>query len=910
MFSISFQNQLGYPVAKKMKLTFNFLLALIFLIPQAAYPQVSQWSLPDGAIARLGKGQVSTNDRAVAYSPDGSRFAVASTIGIWLYNANTYTEVALLAGHVLPVNAVAFSPDSAHLASGGDDGVIKIWDVKTRKETATLIGHLNEVLCLDFSHDSVLLASGDDDGVIKLWDVAAKMEVATISAHAEGVCSIGFSPDGAMLASVSEDWTVKLWDVATGEKIATLCGSACGHFGDVNSVAFSPEGFRLATASDDNIVKLWDVASHAETATLKHSSDVKSVVFFQNGNTLGCTVGKTVKLWDVTNQQEIATLEGHTSYVNALALSHDGAFLASASSDNTVKVWNMLTLQEDRTIEGYTLAVNSIDFSPGDSLLASADMGKKVRIWDMSDYSEERVISGTKNVSSLAFSPDGSTLVGGEDKTVKLWNTDVFGETASFIGHELTVNCVAFSTNGLLIASAGKDRTLLVWEVASFAKTATFCGHLADINSVAFTSDGENTILASASDDDTIRLWDVENRAEITVYEGHTSAVNAIAFFENGTLLASASDDDTIKTWNTETHREETTLFGHSKDVNSVVVSHDDMLLASGSDDHTVKVWNLSVIAESPPTICTLTGHTAAVNTVVFSSDASLLASASDDGTILLWDATVYSTLPLGDVSGDRSVSSYDAALILRYVVGLIDEFPASSMKSPGNIPPRNYKVSLSSPTTREGKSVNVYVKIDDAAGLTAGGMSIKFDPSLLRVVRVASFLNKAYSESNVKSDEVRFAFATTTPIQSGEYLLMIEFEALSNTEGKISPIIFDDVQLSNSKSITTINGSVTILPNQTKLLQNYPNPFNPDTFIPFVLSQPENATITICDISGKVVRVLHLGQLPAGSYINRLSAAHWNGRNQDGQFVSSGMYFYRLKAGDFQAVRRMLIVK
>jgi len=54
----------------------------------------------------------------------------------------------------------------------------------------------------------------------------------------------------------------------------------------------------------------------------------------------------------------------------------------------------------------------------------------------------------------------------------------------------------------------------------------------------------------------------------------------------------------------------------------------------------------------------------------------------------------------------------------------------------------------------------------------------------------------------------------------------------------------------------------------------------------------------------------LHLGQLPAGSYINRLSAAHWNGRNQDGQFVSSGMYFYRLKAGDFQAVRRMLIVK
>jgi hypothetical protein len=100
------------------------------------------------------------------------------------------------------------------------------------------------------------------------------------------------------------------------------------------------------------------------------------------------------------------------------------------------------------------------------------------------------------------------------------------------------------------------------------------------------------------------------------------------------------------------------------------------------------------------------------------------------------------------------------------------------------------------------------------------------------------------------------------------------------------------------------------VIPQKTVLLQNYPNPFNPETWIPFKLSQTSDVTIAIYDIAGELVRVLHPGKKPAGSYISADKAAYWDGINESGEQVSSGVYFYTLKAEDFSATRRMVILK
>ena len=130
-------------------------------------PDYQTMNLPDGAIARLGKGFISIFE--VAFSPNGEQLAVASGIGIWLYDVATACEVALLTGHTNWVDAVAFSPDGDTLASGGWDRTVRLWDAKTGRLTATL-EHNFQVYTVAFSPDGDTIASAGYDPVT-LWDV-------------------------------------------------------------------------------------------------------------------------------------------------------------------------------------------------------------------------------------------------------------------------------------------------------------------------------------------------------------------------------------------------------------------------------------------------------------------------------------------------------------------------------------------------------------------------------------------------------------------------------------------------------------------------------------------------------------------------------------------------------------------
>ena len=99
-------------------------------------------------------------------------------------------------------------------------------------------------------------------------------------------------------------------------------------------------------------------------------------------------------------------------------------------------------------------------------------------------------------------------------------------------------------------------------------------------------------------------------------------------------------------------------------------------------------------------------------------------------------------------------------------------------------------------------------------------------------------------------------------------------------------------------------------LPTQTQLLANYPNPFNPETWIPFQLAQDSTVTARIYDVTGKQIRMIELGHIPAGNYVEANKAIYWDGRTEAGEQVSSGTYFYQIEAGDYTETRKMVILK
>ena len=190
------------------------LLLISFLFTQFTHAQdYNRWSLPEGAIMRLGKGNV----LRVAWSPDRTLLAVGGTAGIWLYDSLTGEEISLITGHSFRVNAVAFSPDGLTLASGSRDDTVRLWDVETGQEISILTGHTYDVEAVAFSPDGTTLASGSRDGTVRVWDVATRQEKHTLlnesyqAWDSPWVLSVAFSPDGLTLASASLDTTVRVW---------------------------------------------------------------------------------------------------------------------------------------------------------------------------------------------------------------------------------------------------------------------------------------------------------------------------------------------------------------------------------------------------------------------------------------------------------------------------------------------------------------------------------------------------------------------------------------------------------------------------------------------------------------------------------------------------------------------------
>jgi WD40 repeat protein len=241
------------------------------------------------------------------------------------------------------------------------------------------------------------------------------------------------------------------------------------------------------------------------------------------------------------------------------------------------------------------------------------------------------------SVNSVAFSPDGTILASGSaDHTVRLWNVATRQQIGDpLTGHTDTVASVAFSPDGTTLASGSADHTVRLWNVASHRPIGTpLTGHTDTVASVAFSPDG--TTLASGGRDGTVRLWNVASHRPIgTLFTDHRGGVFSVAFSRDGTTLASGGDG-TVRLWDVTSRRQiGNPLTGHTGEVWSVAFSRDGKTLASGSLDGTVRLWN---VATRRPIGDPLTGHTGGVGSVAFSRDGTILASGGGDGTVRLWD--------------------------------------------------------------------------------------------------------------------------------------------------------------------------------------------------------------------------------------------------------------------------------
>ena len=560
------------------------LFILLQFIPNLSAEDYNRWQLPEGAKFRLGKG----NLHDIKYTPDGNRIAVATDIGIWIYDAQTGEELALLTGHTGRVTSLGFPADGRFLASGGFYGTIRLWDIDTGKQTAVFAGHRGGIGAIAVSPDGKTVVSGGDwTGTLILWDTETGEQLEHHTTYMDnlirrlqisldkvrtvpnpnGIETLAFSPDGKTFASGHRDGILRLWDSENGRKFSTLRDHKRG---GIEGLAFSPDGKTLASSStDDIILHTLQKGKPQAHLTIKHFTG--HLVFSPDGKTLigfdwRSWNGKNEDLhvWDTETGERLQSIyTKHTDQHVALAISPDGNTILTGSWDGTIHQWDTAT--------GTYLST----FATGHG----------------------------RGASALAFSEDGQTvmsrlvLYGSEDQLL-FWDTTTGVQISAPDLTETLGKRSPNLSNRVISAKIDEDRKhIQVQDVATGREMYRITEHKGDIWTFAFSPDRK--ILASGSDDMTIRLWDAITGNEMLTLPTYTNTVFAVAFSPDGKILAGGS------------------VYDHTQ----------------GRSD-AIRLWEIP----SGRILATLTGHTSDVRVLRFSPDGKTLASSGHDGSILLWD--------------------------------------------------------------------------------------------------------------------------------------------------------------------------------------------------------------------------------------------------------------------------------
>ena len=440
------------------------------------------------------------------------------------------------------------------------------------------------------------------------------------------------------------------------------------HTDIVRGVAFSPDNKTFASAGFDGTIWLWDATTKKainKIVVAENSAEtvkVWSVAFSPDGKTLASgSSDNIVRLWDVASQKKIAELKGHTYQVVTVAFSPDGKTLASGScavranevcQKGGIILWNTATntaigtLGQDLT--NFTGIVYSIAFSPDGDTLVSGDEGGALRLWDVTSRKQigNPLFDLNRIIWSVAFSPDGKTIASGvDDGTIQLWHLETRKESTLF-GHKFSVLSVAFSKDGLFLVSGSTDQTVLMWDVSKEAIIGQpLFGHTDFVTGVTFSDNGDKLVTVGV--DKNVLLWDtsVSPLTNNSPFR-QDGPVRGVAFTGDNKFLITGGNDKTVRFWDIGGKVQVgAPLTGPASEVVTLAISPDGKTLAAGScgkpgDNNScgqgeIFLWDVvtrSKIGQS------LTYHKNVVRSLVFSPDSKILASGSDDGQIIFYD--------------------------------------------------------------------------------------------------------------------------------------------------------------------------------------------------------------------------------------------------------------------------------
>jgi len=488
----------------------------------------------------------------VALSSDGRLFVTIgfrrwhywdySYASLRLYNLETKNVTEL--SHDENFSAVAITPDGRQVITGSGDGFVSLLDLSQNKKL-TLGRHDDTVTCLAVSLDGKLVVSGSNDRTIKAWNLRAALgDLQHRSIHFPGFSKKlpGQQPN----EHIPADREAEIGAVAVsanGRRVVSSPGTR-----GTKVLAITPKGKKAVTASSDSI-SIWDINSN-KIGSILDESDPEEEMWQENpyrqidqqegllgpGEDMIYLGEKVLRVWDLEQLKKPLKFKGHDREILAIAMSHRGDKIVSASSDHTLKIWDLETGNQLQTLQGHTGVVISVAIAPDDSRIISGSADRTVKIWDLNSGSVLATLEGHRDsVSDILMTPNGRHFVsrshdGGEISTFKVWNLVSYQEEASLEGITGKTSAIEMSGDGQSVVFASGNE-IHVWDISEKKMRAGLFEHSRWVT--ALVSIPKSCYLVSSSDDGSLVLWDLERSRALAKYTCE-AAIKACAVSPNG----------------------------------------------------------------------------------------------------------------------------------------------------------------------------------------------------------------------------------------------------------------------------------------------------------------------------------------------------------------------------------------
>jgi WD40 repeat protein/uncharacterized caspase-like protein len=560
---------------------------------------------------RYGKG-------AVAFSPDGKLFATTDDVyevRLWDAATGKLLSTCQKSGREYQIRVLRFSPDGKQLLIGGADPVaerspaLRLWSVSTGKEalrfqTPTPIGSGA------FSPDGKTVLAGNDK-ITREWDAGTGAEVRTF----DGGRTVAYAADGKHILT-TDGACNRIWDAATGKLVRESSASPKSRL----SGALSPDGKSLLERTDTEL-RLTEIGTGKLVSSFPVGKGMayRSEVVSPDGTVIVATRDSAAIVIDASTGKVLRRLDGTGVAANAVAFSSDGKLVLTGGEDGTASLWDLSRAARVLVLRGHTARVTAVAISPDRERLVTGGFDSTVRVWDTATGKELTRCKGEGIVYSVAFAPDGKTVLSGGFDTARVWDVATGKEVHAYstlakndFSRQDNVKSAAFSPDGKWIARGGSTSGLTVWDTATKSKLAPYDrkfipgAGISNVGCVAFSADGKNLATIEGDkieirDPATGRITGGFNRFYRPARPGigggefNPDRTNCLAFSPDGKSLLLGCQGGSVELWTQPFQAGRPRLFGaHAAAVMGVAFSPDGKFAASAGADTAARVWDVA----------------------------------------------------------------------------------------------------------------------------------------------------------------------------------------------------------------------------------------------------------------------------------------------------------------------------